>query len=558
MAIVKKATNILKRLKRDESGMAAISWALSLTAIIGAMGAAMDFAMLSSADARSQTIADTTALSAAIHMKNFEQVPQDREKGLIGDYTANELGYDYRNWVIDGADGVSVNVAYDNVKREATATVVGFTQPTLVQILGFGKLKFKAQTVVKYYEKDLQDPASIVMVLDNSGSMHFDDIPVDPITKELPDGATVRMDGLKTSAKNFMANLEAAVGPQTYGGAEPAVLRTGMMAFDSGIVRTVPMNWGYVADSHFDSMTPLAATNSAPPLTAAKTWLTVTEPPIHEANLPGKTPLKYIILMTDGKNTIGDEEWVAREGTQNWRAEVAVETTTTETQMVEVTVTVPATEGETRRRVVYAYMPNSQCRWDDGYRRRNYTYFGSWGSYRTYYDTDDRVTCNVTSEGTPAYETTEMQEREVEVTTTTMEWQYREQEDEPTEPGDWEEGEFDITSNIQTREECDSLHAAGVEVFTVGFALTPGQFGVNNWPGNWAYPDHYPADVDPFTGEAYTNEIGETNANQARAILQYCASKPENFITAADSTALDAAFDRIGNTIVKEIIRISS
>lgn len=537
--------------------MAALSWALSLTAIIGAMGAAMDFAMLSSADSRSQTIADTTALSAAIYMKNFEQIPQDREKGLVGEYTANELGYDFKNWVIDGADGVSVNVSYDNVKREATATVIGYTQPTLVQLLGFGKLRFSAQTVVKYYEKDIQDPASIVMVLDNSGSMHFDDIPVDPVTKALPVDAIVRMDGLKTSAKNFMANLEDAVGPQTLGGTEPAVLRTGMMAFDSAIVRTVPMNWGYIADSHFDSMVPLAATNSAPPLTAAKNWLTVTEPPIHDANLPGKTPLKYLVLMTDGKNTVGDEEWVARDGTQNWRAWVATDTTTTETQMVEVTVTIPAVPGGMSREPVNAYVPGGNCAWERGfpYQRYTYTYSnGNTGTWRTSW----RVVCDVETEGTEAYETTEWQEQEVEVTTTTWDWEYREQEEEPTEPGDWEEGEFDIESNIDTRAECDDLHAAGVEVFTIGFALTPGQFGVNNWPGNSVYPDYYPADVDPYTGEVYTNEIGEANANQARAILQYCASKPENFITAADSTALDAAFDRIGNTIVKEIIRISS
>jgi len=79
------------------------------------------------------------------------------------------------------------------------------------------------------------------------------------------------------------------------------------------------MNWGYIADSEFDAMEPLQATNSAPPLNVANTWLNVTEPPVHEANLPGKTPLKYLIMMTDGKNTVGTEEWVARAGTQNWR-----------------------------------------------------------------------------------------------------------------------------------------------------------------------------------------------------------------------------------------------
>ena len=48
------------------------------------------------------------------------------------------------------------------------------------------------------------------------------------------------------------------------------------------------------------------------------------------------------------------------------------------------------------------------------------------------------------------------------------------------------------------------------------------------------------------------------NANDARAILQYCASSASNFITADNTEALEEAFERIGNTIVKEIIRIDS
>ena len=41
-------------------------------------------------------------------------------------------------------------------------------------------------------------------------------------------------------------------------------------------------------------------------------------------------------------------------------------------------------------------------------------------------------------------------------------------------------------------------------------------------------------------------------------MLQYCATKPENFITAENADALNQAFERIGDTIVKEVIRIDS
>lgn len=550
MINLKKTKSMLQRWKRDESGTAALSWALSLTVIIGAMGAAMDFAMLSSADGRAQTIADTTALAAAIYVKNNEVVPTDRNKGLIGEYTAAELGYTFKNTVIKTGDKApTVNVTYDNVAREATVVVEGYTRPSLVQILGFDDLKFSAATVVKYYEKDIQDPASIVMVLDNSGSMHFDDIPVDPVTKAVPTNAVQRMAGLKNAAKSFMGIMETAVGPQPQDGSVDLVVRTGMMAFDSGIVRTVPMNWGYVADSEFDAMEPLQATNSAPPLSVANTWLNVTEPPIHEANLPGKTPLKYLIMMTDGKNTVGTEEWVARAGTQNWRRWVTGQPSKGELgDAVPLTTTTPPV---CTTQMVSVWF--RRCDWSDGYKsRRKESSFRSpasgysnyWHASWSCYSEEEQEPDEVCTAGT--------------TTVTWSGWEYYAGETPYDNDPGWQEGEFDISSNIETRAECDALHAAGVEVFTVGFALTAGQFGVNNWPGRPDYGNHYPADVDPYTGEVYTDSIGVENANKAKGILQYCASRPENFITADDVTSLQTAFDRIGNTIIKEIVRISS
>lgn len=541
MAFIKKASKILNRFKRDESGVAALSWALSLTAIIGAMGAALDFAMLTSADSRSQTIADTTALTAAIYVKNFEELPSNRKDGLIGEYTAKELGYDYRNWVIDGAEGVTVNVTYDNVKREATATVQGYTNPTLMQILGFNELKFHAQTVVKYYEKDIQDPASVVLILDNSGSMAFNDLPIDADGNS-PTEAERRMDGLQRGAKNFMKILDDNVGPQLESNAEPRVLRTGMMAFDGQIIssRTRQMNWGVIDDSHIDSMTPAYSTNTAPPLTIANTWLNVNEPVVHEVENPGKTPLKFVILMTDGKNS-GNLEWIDREETQTWRRYVTGRRTNeglSDYTTNQVQTVPPSCEYENRYKRLRDYDwfgVHWHGQWDDEKitpSRHNHPWYGP---YRRYSDPNpsQREVC------TPA-----------EYETRYSGYEYEQGEISPGP--DWTEGEFDVPANIASRAECDILHAAGVEVFTIGFALVPGQFETNEWgnrPG--AYSPH-PRDIE----YKYSDSVESTEL--AKSMLQYCASNDRNFITADDTTALDEAFDRIGNTIIKEIIRISS
>jgi len=514
MALFYKAKQVLGRYNRDESGTMAMSWALSATIMLGAMGAALDFSMLANADKRAQSIADTTALAAAIYVKNHEVKPANRNDGLLGNYTAQELGYEFRNWVINAATGVTVEVEYDDVNRQATATVSGKTKPVLVHVFGYDKLNFSAKTVVNYYEQEMLDPASIVMILDNSGSMHFDDQPLDE-TGNRPATAQPRIDGLETGAKNLMTMLDTTVGPQDGSTGLPKVLRTGMMAFSSDIIpsRTVNMKWGTLSDANIDAMTPGGATNSAPPLTIANTWLNVNEPPVHAVESPGKTPLKYIILMTDGKNTVGTEEWVAREGTENWRAWVQTGT---------------STEWSDDREVVNAYVSGGSCRWQGGHPAQDYTYFGSWGYNVTYSNTTWRVECYVEEE-VPEYG-----------------WVYMEQENMPTEPGDWEEGEFDITSNILTRAECDTLHASGVEIFSIAYALQPGDYPTNQWG------------IDNYGNADYTYTTTAEDANKARGILQYCASEPQNFITANDTSALDAAFTRIGNDIVKEIIRISS
>ena len=522
-----KLNNKIKNLRHDDSGAFSMIYAIGGSVLLAGMGAALDYALLSASAARAQSVADTTALAAAIHVRNNGIVPTSKAEGLFGDYTAKELGYNFKNWVIDGGQGVNINVSYDEVTKEAIVTASGRTRPLLMQLFGHTQLDFSNDTVVKFEEKEPLDPASVVLVLDNSGSMEFDDKPL--VNGVAPSDATVRMDGLIASAKNFMVKLDNTVGPQVEG-VDKLVLRTGMMAFDSAIIpaRTVPMEWGTEWATgpmdKLENMVPLQATNSAPPLKEALDWLTGSdpddEPAIHLAENPNADPLKYVILMTDGKNTIGNQVWVARAGTQQWRA----------------FITSPDT---TERKVVNQYVPDGNCAWEGGYPRATYDYFGSWGYWVRYRNTRSRVVCDVTTPGT----TTE---------------EFRFQTERPTEPGNWEEGEYDIQSNIDTRKQCDALHAEGVEVFTIGFALTPGQFETGKWANRNGGFTPYPPTTPRNGYDAYTYEESLKDTNIAKGLLQYCASKDENFITADDTSALQAAFDRIGETIVKEIIRIAS
>ena len=541
MALLTKTNNTLARFQRDESGAFSMMWGVCAAVFIGVMGAAVDFAMLSNANSRAQAVADTTALAAAIYVKDNEIIPTDRNQGLIGDYTASELGYSFKNWVIDGGNGVTVQVVYNEANREAVVTTFGKTRPIFMQIFGYDELDFNAKTVVKFLETQPLDPASIALVLDNSGSMFFDDNPIDA-NGNTPDGTQRRIDGLISSANNFMDLLDEQVGDQDGSTNLPRVLRTGMMAFSGEIIpaRTVSMNWGTIAESAISSMVPGGATNSAPPLTTADTWLNINEPPIHEAESPGNTPLKYLILMTDGRNTVGTEEWVQRDGTENWRRYVTDRPSSAGltgenpndpplSRTVEITPASTSTEGTGR--FFAKCFRNNRHRFSLAYYSSDPGDFPFTWSNRTYQCFGEEETQTI---HTPAV--------------TEQRWEgYEYFVGEFPPDSSWEEGEPDITSNIETRAQCDSLHQDGVEVFSIAYALAEGDYRTNDWGiqnrnGN---PDA-------------TITTTADNANDARAILQYCASSASNFITADNTEALEEAFERIGNTIVKEIIRIDS
>ncbi len=513
MRLADKLLSRLKYYRNNEDGAFSLMWGVSLLVMLGAVGLGVDYAILTSANAKAQSLTDTTALAAAINIRDRNgEIPKNKSEGLIGDYTAAELGYKIDQWVVGGSDGIAINVSYDEIKREAYVSVSGKTQPLFMQTFGFNELDFNMDATVKFEEKEPLAPASIALIFDNSGSMNFADNPFDENGNK-PAGTAPRIVGLKNSANAFMDYLDNEIGPQD-GSNGPRVLRTGMMAFSTGVInsRTVDMKWGSIPEKDINDMVPSGGTNSAPPLVDADTWLNVNEPPIHAVENPGEVPLKYVVLMTDGRNTVGTEQWVAREGTENWRAWVVVDT---------------HLEFIDEFEIVNAFREGGDCKITNGHPVQYYEYRRSNGSQFKGF-TSQRVECK----------------KQVEVPD--FDWKYLEQEDRPTEPGAWEEGEFDIESNIITRQQCDTLENEKVEIFTIAYALAPGEYSrVQRSNGTWR--------TEPWNITRTTSE----DANIARGLLQYCATKPANFITADNAEALNDAFDRIGNTIVKEVIRIS-
>lgn len=464
---------LLRRFKRDESANVAFMFAFSAIAVIGCMGAAMDFSTLSNAKARSQSIADQTALAAAIFVKTNgrEPVPPQQvgegevpnpEEGYLDSsyktYKASDLGYEFKGWVEGGAENVDVSVDYDGVKKEATVTVRGKTVPTFMQILGRQNMVFSAVSTAKYEQLAFYDPASVLMILDNSGSMAFDDKPKVPRLNSSvlddQDGAQPRIAALQSHAGRFITKLQNLVGNQSND--SDKVLRTGMMAYNHTTIaaRTVPMDWQTTnTKNSIDLMVAQGGTNSAPPIDTARTWMS-TEDEKHVA-MHGDDPLKFLIFMTDGINSDGSIYWLAEEGTGQWRGQI-----------------------------------------------RYCWYWWCW--YET--DTVESV-------------------------------------DEPVVPNsiNWEEGRYDSNDNIMTHADCTAMKNDGVKIYTIGFALAEGWYDTNFYAGS--IQDDY---------------INEDVRDKAYSFLSRCASEPSTFLTAENADQLEQAFERIGNDIQTEIVRLSN
>ena len=323
-------SRLTSRFSKDEDGNIALLFAFCLTMITAVIGASVDYRMLATAEARSQQIGDSIALSAAVYVRNQNGVPGDLEDGGIpeGRHTAAELGYEYSPFVWGGDEGVNIDVTYDDDNRQAIVDVSGVMDLTFSKVLlkesGF---KFNTRSVVSYEDVQINDAASIVLVLDNSGSMNWDDRPHTPGpngTTNPPQDAVKRIDALKDNVVDFMAYLEPLVGDQSDD--KDKLVRTGMLAYNSATItsRTQELDWRFLDENtHIEPMVALGGTNSAPPMDKAREWMLEpkngkTEDQVHlEKN--GKTPLKFVIFMTDGVND-GDPQWYPEPKTNFWRS----------------------------------------------------------------------------------------------------------------------------------------------------------------------------------------------------------------------------------------------
>ena len=326
-----KQRNMWARFKKDTRGNFALIWGIGLTTTVVAIGAGIDLATTTRVTTTAQAAADQVALASAVFYSLNERLPETSEEGFIDGqvYRGDDTGYSFPNSVKGGNRGVKIRAIYDEDNGNVTVRVNGKVQTAFMGMFSrkYKSLKFSSEATANFKEVQIKNPASITLVLDNSGSMSWDDkqAECDWVYRDRrwrrdcdsPSGASPRIDGLKESVIGFMDILDSVVGPQAVTGKR--VLRTGMIPYDDEIInnREVDMKWGVISNNDINRMRPSGSTNSAPPIAQAWDWLQ-DENDVHENETGEDNPLRYMIFMTDGQNS-APPQWFQKTGTQYWR-----------------------------------------------------------------------------------------------------------------------------------------------------------------------------------------------------------------------------------------------
>lgn len=511
----------------SESGNFSIMFAIGMTTLLVGVGAAVDVNRLHSDRQKAQDFADSISLSAAIFVTQNDRMPRNSHEGFVDGKTYHH-GEKDRNKNGD----VSFQVNYDmDVNEEIVVEVTGTTSTIFMHVLGHENVTYKATSTAKFKSNTIT-PNSVALILDNSGSMWFDDRPGTCSTGELfcetsaysrPENPIKRIDGLKLAANSFLAQMNDM--NLRYEESNPEgtrAVRTAMMAYneDNISIREVPFNWGILSSGEINAMTPGGGTNSFPSMGKVYDWITG-EAAIHEAENGEADPIRYVIWLTDGMNTSGQQIWTPEVGTNYWRR--------AEEQC-----------NDTGCRTVYIYEDGKL--FDETGNRQNDFEFDF-----EFDDLEEFVGNQVNND--VANQLTELIEQGFEGALERSENAFEEalarryETQPPDSEHDWEEGRLNFSVDYDTIEKCQAMKAEGIEIFAIGFALKAGTYYTNDWGDIYNIPTHM---------------LGRHIKNNAVRLMLECASSNDHVMLPSNAEQLSAVFDKIGNKLAEESIRISN
>lgn len=302
-------SKITAKYRKDTDASITTIFGITAPLLLMVVGVAFDTNQITNMKGQAQLMADVIGLNASIFVKNNDGPPTNSNEGHMHNkwYDASKLGLSFGHGTANN-NTTKFRVIYDDVGEKAIVEVESSVEPVFMSAFGRSEVNFTTLSEVKYAKKAHSNPASIFLVLDNSGSMAFDDIPQAYQGAPQPAGAKPRIDGMKASIKSFNEHLSTMIAPDP---SEPDVkfLRMAMTAYNTNIINARSVNplWGTISDQDIDSMEADGGTVPTQALAKVQGWMNG-EDNMHKNMSGNDEPLKYVILMADGANSYSNTD----------------------------------------------------------------------------------------------------------------------------------------------------------------------------------------------------------------------------------------------------------
>jgi len=270
----------MKRFIQNEDGNFGIVFVLAAGIVMTTLGMAVDINRMHTTNRDLQSIVDGAALAGALkaEMSDAERIAAVEQAILEN---AGERYPDILNGVEiifdDQADTISVRVMH-----EEDFIFGAFLNPERAEVSPIATVSYATEDLV---------PLTIVFALDTSGSM-----------SSTAGSGQVKMDVLKDATSILFEELEANT-------RNPALLdnslRTGMSAYNTALVDTQPIDWGYDhLEAAVDALVANGGTNSTPALQHSYDRLLDDRAfrQAQSASFKLNDLREYVLFMTDGDN----------------------------------------------------------------------------------------------------------------------------------------------------------------------------------------------------------------------------------------------------------------
>lgn len=314
--MIVRSKEFLRRFRDKEDGQFGIMASVTSLMLVMCVGSSMEIMRIQSAQSKIQTLTDNLGLNAAIYIKNNGTPPELDTQGFVEgkNYKVEDLNF---GKPISNVSGY-FTIKYNEKSNRAEPEFNGRIETAFLSAFGKPRVNLTTKSFVTF-PKASQTAVSVALIVDNSGSMGWDDKPLTSASQR-QSGTIKRIDGLKQTAIKFSQDMEENIADSSET-TSTNYMRMGLIPYNTDVISSRVSNpdWGVLDVRDINDMDAGGGTDSRGPLQLAANWMN-DEDAIHELENEIENPKKYVVLMSDGSN---NEEWVCdwddRNRTRLWR-----------------------------------------------------------------------------------------------------------------------------------------------------------------------------------------------------------------------------------------------